>query len=168
MSQVKISGNASGTGVLTIAAPNTNTDRTLNLPDTAGDIVTTGDSSTVTAGMLSGGQSGSAPVFGVRAWLRYDGTTNTINGSGNVSSVTDNATGDFTINFTTAMPDGNYTIATAMEQFSTSSGRAITCGYQDGTGDDVLSTSSVRVRTKMTENSFVFTDFRGTSVVVVG
>lgn len=40
MSQVKISGNASGTGVLTIAAPNTNTDRTLDLPDSAGEIVT--------------------------------------------------------------------------------------------------------------------------------
>ena len=41
MSQVKISGNASGTGVLTIAAPNTNTDRTLSLPDNTGDILTT-------------------------------------------------------------------------------------------------------------------------------
>lgn len=40
MSQVKISGNASGTGVLTIAAPNTNVDRTLTLPDSAGEIVT--------------------------------------------------------------------------------------------------------------------------------
>ena len=46
MSQVKISGNASGTGVLTIAAPNTNTDRTLNLPDNTGSIITT--ASTVT------------------------------------------------------------------------------------------------------------------------
>ena len=40
MSQVKISGNASGTGVLTISAPNTNTDRTLSLPDSAGEIST--------------------------------------------------------------------------------------------------------------------------------
>ena len=46
MSQVKISGNASGTGVLTIAAPNTNTDRTLSLPDNTGSIITT--ASTVT------------------------------------------------------------------------------------------------------------------------
>jgi len=38
MSQVKITGNASGTGVLTIAAPNTNTDRTISLPDKAGAI----------------------------------------------------------------------------------------------------------------------------------
>jgi hypothetical protein len=40
MSNVKIQGNASGTGTLTIAAPNTNTDRTLTLPDAAGEIVT--------------------------------------------------------------------------------------------------------------------------------
>jgi len=42
MSLVKISGNASGTGTLTIAAPNTNTDRTLTLPDNTGTIITTG------------------------------------------------------------------------------------------------------------------------------
>lgn len=40
MSQVKISGNASGTGVFTIAAPNSNTDRTLTLPTTTGTLVT--------------------------------------------------------------------------------------------------------------------------------
>ena len=43
MSQVKISGNASGTGVITIAAPNTNTDRTLSLPDNTGTILDTGN-----------------------------------------------------------------------------------------------------------------------------
>ena len=40
MSKVAIQGNASGTGTLTIAAPNTNTDRTLTLPDSAGTIDT--------------------------------------------------------------------------------------------------------------------------------
>lgn len=35
---------------------------------------------------------------------------NTIRSSGNVSSVTDNGTGDYTVNFTTAMPDANYTV----------------------------------------------------------
>jgi hypothetical protein len=41
MSKVAIQGNASGTGTLTIAAPNTNTDRTLTLPDEAGTVLTT-------------------------------------------------------------------------------------------------------------------------------
>ena len=39
MSKVKIQGNASGTGVLTIEAPNTNTDRTITLPDSTGTLV---------------------------------------------------------------------------------------------------------------------------------
>lgn len=39
MSQVKIQGNASGTGIFTVASPNSNTDRTLTLPDGAGTLV---------------------------------------------------------------------------------------------------------------------------------
>ena len=40
MSKVAIAGNASGTGTFTIAAPNSNTDRTLTLPDEAGTVLT--------------------------------------------------------------------------------------------------------------------------------
>jgi hypothetical protein len=56
--------------------------------------------------------SGSAPVYACRAWVNFNGTTSpgTIRASGNVSSVTKNATGDYTVNFTTAMPDANYVI----------------------------------------------------------
>ena len=44
-----------------------------------------------------------------RAWVNFNGTgTVAINASGNVSSITDNGTGNYTVNFTTAMPDGNY------------------------------------------------------------
>ena len=42
MSLVKIQGNASGTGIFTVAAPATNTDRTLTLPDAAGTIALQG------------------------------------------------------------------------------------------------------------------------------
>ena len=52
--------------------------------------------------------SGNTVGFLPRAWVQYDATDNSITGSGNVSSVTDNATGDFTMNFTNAMPDANY------------------------------------------------------------
>ena len=38
MSRVVIQGDASGTGDFTIAAPNSNTDRTLTLPDEAGEV----------------------------------------------------------------------------------------------------------------------------------
>ena len=46
-----------------------------------------------------------------RAWVNFNGTgTVAIRASGNVSSITDNGTGDYTVNFTTAMPDANYSI----------------------------------------------------------
>jgi len=43
MSKVKIQGHASGTGVLTVTAPNTSTDRTITLPDSTATIATTTD-----------------------------------------------------------------------------------------------------------------------------
>jgi len=55
--------------------------------------------------------SGTAPVYAARAWVNFDGTgTVAIRASGNVSSITDNGTGDYTVNFTTAMPDANYAL----------------------------------------------------------
>lgn len=55
--------------------------------------------------------SGSAPVFACRAWVNFNGTgTVAIRASGNVSSITDNGVGDYTVNFTTAMADVNYTM----------------------------------------------------------
>ena len=75
----------------------------------------------ITPAKLSGGQSGSAPVYGCRAWVNFDGTRNEadtgastnganvkIRASGNVSSVLKNSTGNYTITFSTAMPDANY------------------------------------------------------------
>ena len=55
--------------------------------------------------------SGSAPIYAARAWVNFNGIgTVAINASGNVSSITDNGVGNYTVNFTTAMPDGNYSI----------------------------------------------------------
>jgi hypothetical protein len=60
---------------------------------------------------LSGSNTTLYNEYKCRAWVNFNGTTatpSTIRGSGNVSSVTKNGTGDYTINFTTAMPDANY------------------------------------------------------------
>jgi hypothetical protein len=64
----------------------------------------------ITAAKLDGAQTGSAPIYGCRAWVFFNGTTSppTINGSGNVTSVTKNGAGDYTVNFTTALPNANY------------------------------------------------------------
>lgn len=56
--------------------------------------------------------SGSAPSYSARAWVNFNGTgTVAIRASGNVSSITDNGTGDYTVNFTTAMADANYSVS---------------------------------------------------------
>jgi len=48
-------------------------------------------------------------AYGCRAWVNFNGTgTVAIRASGNVTSITDNGTGLYTANFTTAMPDANY------------------------------------------------------------
>jgi hypothetical protein len=54
------------------------------------------------------------PQFACRAWVNFNGTgTVAIRASGNVSSITDNGPGDYTVNFTTAMPDANYSWCTS-------------------------------------------------------
>ena len=77
-------------------------------------VTSTGTSVTGTqsvSGNLSfnSGYGSSAVAYGCRAWVNFNGTgTPAIRASGNVSSITDNGTGDYTVNFTTAMPDANY------------------------------------------------------------
>ena len=67
--------------------------------------------------------SGSAPIYACRAWVNFNGTgTVAIRASGNVSSITDNGTSDYTVNFTTAMPDADY--AAFMDGTNSSSGTA--------------------------------------------
>ena len=58
--------------------------------------------------------TGSAPTYACRAWVCFDGSVaaaSMIKASGNISSITDNGTGDYTLNFATALPDANYAIA---------------------------------------------------------
>lgn len=76
---------------------------TLNL--TKQDILVVNDPAVKTA--LNAG--GEAPIYACRAWVNFKGTgTVAIRASGNVSSITDNGTGDYTVNFTVSMPDANY------------------------------------------------------------
>jgi len=64
--------------------------------------------------------AGPAPLFACRAWVNFRGTnTVTIRASGNVSSVTDNGTGAYTVNFTTNMEDVNYSVAGSAEWIDT-------------------------------------------------
>jgi hypothetical protein len=79
----------------------------------ASTLATTVASPTFTTPNINSAQfatvSGTAPIYACRAWVNFNGTgTVAIRASGNVSSITDNGTGEYTVNFTTAMPDVNY------------------------------------------------------------
>jgi hypothetical protein len=64
--------------------------------------------------LFNSGYGSAATAYGCRAWVNFNGTgTVAIRGSGNVSSITDNGTGDYTVNFTTAMPDANYSVVSS-------------------------------------------------------
>jgi len=69
MSKVQLQGNASGTGVFTIASPNSNTDRTLTLPDNTGTILTSASTgisaSNITTGTLPLAQGGTGVTTGL-------------------------------------------------------------------------------------------------------
>jgi hypothetical protein len=60
---------------------------------------------------FNSGYGSSVIGYGVRAWVNFNGTgTVAIRDHGNVSSITDNGTGDYTVNFATALPDTNYCV----------------------------------------------------------
>lgn len=123
----KTGGNASGTWGIAI---------------TGNAATATSATSATTATALSTA-SGSAPSYSARAWVNFNGTgTVAIRASGNVSSITDNGTGDYTVNFSTAMPDANYGYAISI------SGAASTLkssGQGGATAQFSPTTSAVRV-----------------------
>ena len=58
---------------------------------------------------FNSGYGSSAVAYGCRAWINFNGTgTPAIRGSGNVTSIADNNTGEYTVTITNAMPDANY------------------------------------------------------------
>jgi hypothetical protein len=99
---------------------------------------------------FNSGYGSVATAYGCRAWVNFNGTgTVAIRASGNVSSITDNGTGDYTVNFTTAMPDNDYSTQVTATPRASSSFFNWVCGLystSSGVATGVL-TSSVRVAT---------------------
>jgi hypothetical protein len=97
---------------------------TLPATDAAGGIVTSNGS-----GVLSVSLSNKLIA---KAWINFNGTgTPAINASYNVTSLTDNGSGDYTVNFTTAMGDVNYTMAGMCRFASGTSYGSMTLGDAD-------------------------------------
>ena len=91
------------------------------------------------------GFSGIYATYGCRAWVNFDGSTaspSTRRGSGNVSSVTKNGTGDYTLNFASAMPDANYAVVFGCGSTSTGSPNAIGTIYNTA---GALTTTTARI-----------------------
>ena len=81
-------------------------------------------------------------AYGVRAWVNFDGTgTVSIRENGNVSSITDHATGQYTCNFSSAMPDGDYVICGSAGHTSHSNQISVT----QNRGATAPATSSCRI-----------------------
>ena len=60
---------------------------------------------------FNSGYGSAATAYGCRAWANFNGvTTVTIAASGNIASIVRNSAGNYTVTFTTAMPDANYSV----------------------------------------------------------
>lgn len=91
--------------------------------------------------------SGSAPYYGARAWVNFEGSASgaTIRGSQNVASVTRNAAGNYTVTLTTAMSDTNYAVLVNVMQNDLLSGVRFHGGYPSSTTEiNVYATNDAR------------------------
>jgi len=111
----------SGTSNLTIGGANNTGSTTIKTNNTNAVIV---DSSQNLK--FNSGYGSVATAYGCRAWVNFNGTgTVAIRASGNVTSITDNGTGNYTINFTTNMPDANYAWNIGIGRTGAQSGGAV-------------------------------------------
>jgi hypothetical protein len=114
MSKLKFKSNTSGTGVITLAAPNTNTDRTLTLPDSTGTILdstSTLDATKLTGALpaISGASLTSIPAGNLTGTLPAISGANltSLPGGGKILQVVTIASGDTsrtTVNTSTSSP----------------------------------------------------------------
>jgi len=139
-----VTGSGSGANAITIDAS-----QVVTMPGTLAvtGAQTIGGNLTVT-GSITGGSISVANSL--RAWVNFNGTgTVSIRASGNVTSITDNGTGDYTVNFTTAMPDANYSPAFSTKyRDSVGSLGAVWAEITDKVGiASAMTTTSLRITT---------------------
>lgn len=90
-------------------------------------------------------------VYTAKAWVNFNGTgTVAIRASGNVSSITDNGTGDYTVNMTNALADANYSVSGATSMiFGANYNGALAINTNNSTAAEVTpTTSAFRVATR--------------------
>ena len=108
---------------------------------------------------FNSGYGSAAVAYGCRAWVNFNGTgTVAIRASGNVTSITDNGTGDYTVNITTALVDVNFSVAWSASQ-DTNGSNSFSGGPQTRT------TSTVRLATQ-SSTSGAFLDVANANIAV--
>ena len=117
---ITINGSGTVTGLSVGGLP----DGSINNADLATDAVST---SKLLNGAVTTAKLGSAEASGLcKAWVNFNGTsTVAIRASYNVSSITDNGTGTYTVNLTTSVTDANYSAQ-------------VTSGFASGVREDIL------------------------------
>lgn len=154
-----LSGSMSATGLAGGAATGTGASGTWGINISGNAATATSATSATTATTASSAlsadklstASGSAPCYGARAFVNFNGTgtagTNqTLRSYGNVSSVLKNGTGDYTINFTADMPDTNYCVTGSAVLNGTGAAAVAMIAEAVSSGAYVLkTTSAVRV-----------------------
>ena len=106
--------------------------------------------------------SGTAPLYMCRAWVNFNGTgTVAIRASGNMSSITDNGTGDYTVNFTTAISDANYSTVGSCIFNGGSVGSIVTPATTAGTP----TTSTMRFSVRSSVSAAV-QDYEGINIAI--
>jgi hypothetical protein len=96
-----------------------------------------------------------------KAWVNFNGTAGTITNSFNVSSLTKNSTGDYTITFTTAMPNSTYAAVGTGGDLTTVGGRVNVITARQP------STTTVSINSVL-GNTIAYSDISNISVIVVG
>ena len=95
-----------------------------------------------------------------KAWVNFNGTgTVAINGAYNVSSITDNGTGSYIINFTSNLADANFTVA----GFSGRNNSPLVAG-----NGNARAVSSLNVSTMGLSNSFALVDVDAVAITIFG
>jgi hypothetical protein len=134
--------------------PTLNQNTTGNAGTVTNGVYTTGNQTisgtkTFSSGVVLGSStlapSGSAPSYAARVWVNFNGTgTVAIRASGNVTSITDNGIGDYTVNFTTALADADYSIVVI--GCATTDGDTSTLRGAQLYGPTALATTSARIK----------------------
>jgi acylphosphatase len=103
---------------------------------------------------FNSGYGSVATAYGCRAWVNFNGTgTVAIRASGNVSSITDDGTGSYRVNFTNAMPDENYSVSGSMSWVTSGWGNVFTLDSQ------YMSTTQVGMKSMSQDgNAFTLND----------